>query len=98
MLDIVIASSDPVVPGSDILPNHDDKEFDEEVVASFVAEANAERRERGLPRLAIGCLCGPGVDAFQELDSLVSAVTCRLCGGECRRGEPVAFCPAGRAA
>jgi len=39
------------------LNNLNDEEFCEEIVALFIAYANAERRAVGLPNLGIGSLC-----------------------------------------
>ena len=39
--------------------NHNDEDFGEEIVAQFIARANAMRHDQGLPDLSVGTLGFP---------------------------------------
>ena len=51
---------DPFKPAQgSVLTNQNDEEFGEEIVAQFIARANAMRHDQGLPDLNVGTLGFP---------------------------------------
>jgi len=56
---VTLIESQIEVGKQDILKNRNDEEFGEDIVALFIAVANAQRRAAGLPDLGVGSLCIP---------------------------------------
>jgi hypothetical protein len=67
------------VAGPDLLNNMNDEEFGEEIVALFIAHANAERRAAGQPDLGIGSLCNtPAEQSREDLATILEILFRRL--------------------
>jgi hypothetical protein len=54
--------------GIPILTNQNDEKFGEEIVALFIAHANAQRQTQGLSDLGVGALAPPGLPGMIRVE------------------------------
>jgi len=59
--------------GIPILTNDNDEEFDEDIVALFIANANSLRHAQGLSDLSIGALSSPRLSNLIHVETMSSS-------------------------